>query len=474
MITWVVFISISLAQSGSTTTPRSMGSLSLWDLLYFEDDAWRHHIPDKADASLLNTWTSNLDSMRELLRAIAVDDEAVYKGQIPKMLGSIHLDNTLSETPLPGVTYRLFREFKKRFNNRVFRGECSDCSHREVIVKYQTNCDAIVRNEHCRNSNLNDFCPLLRDEDPLVKEFVISKIFQSTGICPAVLILSSPESLLVPGISAGKKLHKLNFKMLKNEKWRDLCLHQKYPIAPTVRMIVEEKMGKNIMQYYREDLVGNFGKLTVPKLIDSVVLFIRIIQAIQIFHDYGFVHGDIHAGNIVVRKNKREYKSDWDVVLIDFGYSKFFPVEFGTPEMIETDVYKDLNPALLSSFQIRGYRVGRRDDVFRAFEILVNFLTNFTYLSHASRRKIRDNIYEDDWPESYRGTEGFLRTAMLNSNKPFFRHDFHEIEKLLGYMLEYVRGDYDGPLSHPDARPDYEWIIDCARAIIDHLRPYSV
>jgi hypothetical protein len=91
------------------------------------------------------------------------------------------------------------------------------------------------------------------------------------------------------------------------------------------------------------------------------------------------VHGDIHWGNIGFKSDPDlsfdpAVLESFELSLIDFGTSKFFPLEMGKADLVKRGIFGDLAAPLLSPFQLQGYRIGRRDDVYRLFESFTNLL----------------------------------------------------------------------------------------------------
>lgn len=57
------------------------------------------------------------------------------------------------------------------------------------------------------------------------------------------------------------------------------------------------------MKKYKHTLEEFNGLLSVSKTIKYIRYLILLIQ-LELFCDYGFVHGDIHAGNVLIEKMK--------------------------------------------------------------------------------------------------------------------------------------------------------------------------
>ncbi len=65
---------------------------------------------------------------------------------------------------------------------------------------------------------------------------------------------------------------------------------------------------------------------------------LAIMQLLETLHTAGFVHGDVHVGNIVTKKLGKTMGELGlpDLALINFEYARFFPAEIGT-DPLSTD-----------------------------------------------------------------------------------------------------------------------------------------
>jgi hypothetical protein len=176
-------------------------SFSLWDLLYVTHDVWNIAVRNDIDRDLISTWESNLANIQELLRTIAADDEAFGRGQPTQLLGSIGIDSSYSESPVPGLKYTLHRDFEKRFSNRIFRGVCDGGA----------DCPELYANQKCSLNSAAGVRQVLQDEDP-----------------------SPPVPLCIPKLLRGGKLAKLNFNLLKSKEWRTRYLSDHCHVDPSV------------------------------------------------------------------------------------------------------------------------------------------------------------------------------------------------------------------------------------------------
>jgi serine/threonine protein kinase len=93
----------------------------------------------------------------------------------------------------------------------------------------------------------------------------------------------------------------------------------------------------------------------------------RTIELLKQLYDAGFIHGDVHSGNVAMRSGQ--------LILMDFGFSHFFP-EMNPYTRIDLSKTSLTRP-LLSPWHLNGSQIGRRDDVFRAIETTADLLGKF-------------------------------------------------------------------------------------------------
>ncbi len=137
------------------------------------------------------------------------------------------------------------------------------------------------------------------------------------------------------------------------------------------------------------------------------------LELLRSLHDSGFVHGDVHKGNFV--KDREE-----SLHLIDFGMSVPYVDEVGNllpplpcanrhapsyfssfTSLFYNHVTTDLNIIFLAPWQlacaeIKTYRIGRRDDLFRLAELL--YLRSSSKYNQACRRIMKQT---EDADEAY-------------------------------------------------------------------------
>lgn len=105
------------------------------------------------------------------------------------------------------------------------------------------------------------------------------------------------------------------------------------------------------------------GEKTIAKVAARLIAIIREV------HSHGVVHGDVHMFNVVVESLSDPLKG---LKLIDFGRSTPF-VDASKREHVKfsrVPVDSNLNPILLSPFELEGSPLARRDDMYRLSEVL--------------------------------------------------------------------------------------------------------
>lgn len=100
---------------------------------------------------------------------------------------------------------------------------------------------------------------------------------------------------------------------------------------------------------------------------------VQMLRAIQAFHNTGFVHRDIKPSNFV-RRRRETRKHRFDIALVDFGISRRFMNDDGTlrPARESASFRGTAKYASLNAH--RSLELGRRDDLWSLFYIIVDFV----------------------------------------------------------------------------------------------------
>jgi tRNA A-37 threonylcarbamoyl transferase component Bud32 len=244
--------------------------------------------------------------------------------------------------------------------------QSSDVTQSEYVVKYFNDC-----RERLHKHIVGAFTDAELDKRN-EWEFRVLRALNDTGISPKVFYISPPLVLSKSSI--------LPLPLRMQTEY--LASHEKKCASKgtKIRYIVQQAVGPSIGMYIsalsKNRLVYSSTEFTRKML----VIFQKVLDLIQKLHNKGFIHGDIHVYNIAFRQPVLGEIADIDIdnidlVLIDFGLAKWFPESMGMDmrndpiAMFELPL---LNPRLLSLWQLRMDRAGRRDDVLRLLYMMAD------------------------------------------------------------------------------------------------------
>lgn len=355
--------------------------------------------------------------------------------------------------------------------------------HPSAIFKYQLNCGFVLLNSKCDSIDRSKpRCLWQLNEDSLKQEFVFSKVINDLAVekvCPKVFALSPPVDIPSEG---GK---------WKNFKLLETMFSECVSLRSSIRLIVEEEIGSMVDECLVTSPITDRTKLGIF----AIKSFIQTMLLLKQIHTMGFIHGDIHLGNIGWRgpDDSCDYENPQNLLLIDFGLSEFFPPDIGTQEKGDAGLFATVNPIFLSTFQLAGFRRGRRDDVYRAFQNMIHLLSGgkllqiFTIARHVGihnhgyfhRLKTLLDITTDS-PDPARFSRIFPNhdpithsqlVSAVNSYRGFFETvPISSLKSVLQDMHNYVMGsDPNRPLPSPDSEPDYDWLVDQANRILQYI-----
>ena len=398
---------------------------------------WDHCL-GATDFALAGKWDENWSKILTIWDAKISKSSSVIGGSksLPPIVSADDLIGT------DGTVYRIRRDFGPRKSSHVYIGESSDKKIR--VFKFETNCPAIRNNMDCVG------CNTIANEEPLLMEFIISEI-ACGEICPKIFAVSSPE------IISENTDPRLQFGVLKPQLNVPLCSR----IGSTVRFVEEELVGKSV------DTLFNSKMDSINRAILAGKIFIKTIDLLEQLHDNGFVHGDIHVGNIV--KRSIESTSDIDLVLIDFGLGKFFPVEIGTEEKLGPHVHYGLSPALLSRYQLEDCRATRRDDVYRSFEVFLTLVTDMEYGKiFGSHGQFAISIKTN--PDHFDVVNGFDNYTGIRPVKDALARAGGNttVLDLWGRIHSYIATQIS-----IDERPTYEWLRETMTITLNELESHA-
>jgi tRNA A-37 threonylcarbamoyl transferase component Bud32 len=312
-----------------------------------------------------------------------------------------------------------------------------------VAVKYTTDCYKRSRNPRIKPS---------RRYHPLVNEYELLVALNDSGLTPHVYTLSGPQTL------SREPQQSVKLSMEIMTRHGDRCRR----LNSVIRYMVEEKVDDLLMT--RISTLHDSGRKTVGFLKEILGYGIGLIVLLEKLHSYGIVHGDIHEHNVALRMNE----ADSQPVVIDFGYGFFFPEQLGDDEESQQTI-TTLNPVYLSPWHLEGYRIGRRDDVFRVAELLCNLISNRGYMEslQEEEKRAKEAIHRgSDQGILFekligRKTGNIFETALTDWR------DIQEDTKMrtIGLLGEWVRIIHD--IASPDSEPPYRDLVERLQHIID-------
>ena len=329
-----------------------------------------------------------------------------------------------------------------------------------VVVKYTNDCPLRLTQGVNRDPSMH----------PSVIEFKYYELLQHSGLVPKTYYLS-PVAQFTGDVS---------YHVPKSVQTDYLVarLTECVDAGTEVRFIVQDLTGPSVhdyLDYMKKISITKRGK-RVSFLHACMKVGIKIIKLIEKLHAYGVAHGDMHFGNIMF-KNPVKYYSEIDVdeaelVFIDLEMAVFFGSEFGKD--IKGNRNKDLVRMNLSPWQIMNERIARRDDVWRAIELLADALSQNGFMKPVDRilaanLKIHGNL--TPYGDSYRAIEDQV-CLWYKTSEPLFKYsiplasgccngmgltvkDQNQVQNILEEIVHMLRA-----YKHPDNEPQYKLIIE--------------
>ena len=142
-------------------------------------------------------------------------------------------------------------------------------------------------------------------------------------------------------------------------------------VSPACRLatIVMEKAGVKSLNAHRVSPLAT-------KFVSEIG--IAAINLLEKVHEGGLVHGDVHGGNFVFFESRPAES----LRIIDFGRSRPYIDHNTGKHVAQTRLGEDnlWNPVLLSTGELEGWTVSRRDDMFRLAELLIYLVSNRNYI----------------------------------------------------------------------------------------------
>jgi serine/threonine protein kinase len=89
----------------------------------------------------------------------------------------------------------------------------------------------------------------------------------------------------------------------------------------------------------------------------------KLIEALQIVHEAGYVYNDIKLENVMIKQNKDETSSDLKVVLVDYGMAMKYTDEAGD-HLENQEMDKFCGNLIFASLDVLNFnRPSRKDDL---------------------------------------------------------------------------------------------------------------
>jgi hypothetical protein len=312
-----------------------------------------------------------------------------------------------------GLKYTLKTPYDREGATVIFRAHAdkmnSDDPPMSVMIKYTNNCGEDPR-----------------DMDNALWDYLVVKTLENLGIdiAPKLLAISAPG--VVDLWSSDPRMSVPHGRCGYDDDHLDAIVVEDYSTEPT------------LIEYVKRASAD-------PSLVWSIVDLTRlVIVRLRELHNAGIVHGDIAADGIIV-----EFTEDSPIIrFTDFRHSKFFPSE---RPLAAADM-PNRSASVRSHWELKGFRVGRRDDLFRALETAIDLLSGTnTYFEGMDQ----NDLY------TWKATRPLFSelslcqiTARYVDNPRYHETACNPAMRILDEALDTVRSIPD-----PDAEPEYDKII---------------
>lgn len=293
-----------------------------------------------------------------------------------------------------------------------------------LLIKYQADCSSLAAGDLVH---------------PLVRDSWILRKLEALNLSPKVYAVSPPTWLSV------QVTPKTNFIMSRRRR-------AEYAGKCTVRYMLMDRVGESSHSYVNAQL-----KASQPlDLLMALSVMKEVLKGLRRIHAMGIVHGDIHAGNILLHDKGNGHET---IKFIDFGRSFLAEQMMGKPANISEPLL--FSHPLLSHWDLLGFRSSYRDDVFKALW-LGSFLMNGPALNDhvqwlGSNPRIVVAFKRDAYWFDVPGRRSILESIPFRIRKP--------VKEGLQRVLDLVRG-IDGV----DVVPNHAEIITQLRHIIELVK----
>ena len=339
------------------------------------------------DSAQVDLMCSQIESCSVKNSSPLINDEDTKVEQVPAWFDS---EEIIQLGPLLGMSG----------TSKVF----SIASRPEFAIKYQTFPSKKGYQNH---------------HHPVTLDYWFLRRIEKLGIAPKAIALSDKAE--VPSTS----LSNLQAKTRMNATSASTST----PTIYSVRYLIMDRTGPSIHRM----LQGQ--KSRAYSLKRAFALGLNLIELLEKLHSEEIVHGDIHHGNICFASS---FSSEQNALqLIDFGAARF--VKISPNGVFEIARNRIAIHSMFSPFEMMGFRVSFRDDLFRAIQVtagLVNGKAYFEYLEHLANQDRKEPAPVVDR----------LKTFTLKNSSSLFeilQAGFNPFETLDTFVSSRVRENLD-------------------------------
>jgi serine/threonine protein kinase len=410
-------------------------------------------------AGKLCTRYDRIDSLYESLRRsqVAGWDDAVtlasqsewvpsvcYEDQTQERISS---DDVYSEPLASDITFISGSSTVRSIESVIQNG--AENSKNEFVLKYSHTCGV-----H----------PLGLSFVPgMMNEYLVMRVIQHLDISARAIAISVPVYPMEVELwtDSSRLRSKRVLRMIDKGKSFSPCLNRN----AVVQAMITQRVGPDVKWFYEHSVFGSSVLSPFEKLRVGITLGLRSIELIERLHSMGFLHNDIHNHNLLMRETRVRQNNPTDltfltppspIVLIDFELASYFPSEIGSAGSRPSGLPKShLSLYLLSPWQLEGKRTGRRDDLYRLMELLVDLIGRARFMVTGEREELipiylrwkrETNFFVDKVLIQKSGDNSSVCDVHRLSSEPSCTAAMIAVQK----ALDYIRS-----LNHPDDTPDY-------------------
>jgi hypothetical protein len=338
------------------------GKATIWERMFNSKATREQKAADRVEAAILKFQRKPLDLNRTRFKVGdsdgIVDKWKSFADKYNEILAEVYNSDMIDGGWRIAATHRgcdsseSDRKSKAVFQLLPDKSDSVDLSSTFLAAKCSASCRDIPHNVMIKYTNT---CHDEAGLDALVSEYAIIRSLETLDVAPKVFSLSAPA---VPSASDWSWDNRLRSRYVELNKAS--CAKRR----SSVRGLVMER-------YTDLDGVFRQGQVRDTKIKLVIDYAIETILRLRELHDAGFIHGGINAETVALRD------SDSRTVLVDFSHARFYPSEIGGVDKVahaigQLDLISKLNE---SYWSMMGFRIGRRDDLYRVIEMIAYLLT---------------------------------------------------------------------------------------------------